>query len=179
MTRERLPRWLAGYCALLAVAAFALSALASCQCIECLHEGPWRFVGPPAGAEASYTHLQACSAAWAGDTVPYVTPPFESITWVKVQGSAIRSGNAYAEQFGAFAQTRGGDTILIASDYWSRTDLRDDELLHVLQNHHPQIALGDWYVPALWAACGVPLPLGVDRSPSSLPFTPFPSPGAS
>lgn len=134
----------------------AFVAFVACGPIIAYHEGPWRFIGPPPGAAGIWPHLRVCAAGWAG-VAPY-DDPFYGITWVQVQGSAIRSGSDWAKAEGAKAQTRAGDTVLIVDDYWHDQAVIASEELHVLQNHHPELALGNWYVPGLWDACGVPLP---------------------
>lgn len=129
--------------------AYALSALASCSCIECWHEGPWHFVGKPPAADRVFAHDLSCAAAYTHQLHPDPADSLHAVeytdvldslvhTWVQVQGSAIRSGSDYARAYGASAQYRP-DTILIVDDYWNDEATIASEEMHPLQDRHHEL----------------------------------------
>lgn len=161
MTRERLPRWLAVYCAALAVAAGALSAVAGCGPIVGLHEGGHEIVQRDGTTVASFDSDRACAQGWArryyhDSTITYRDSESEVAAYVKVHGDAImRWGFPVAE-------TVAGDTIYFTAHLYDLGPfIVPHGQLHVLQERHPELKPGgDIHFPPLWGYCGIPTRFG-------------------
>lgn len=161
-TRERLPRWLVLYCAFLIVAAFGLSAMASCTWDEFLHGVPYReggheLIRRDRGTATTFAADVACSQSWArvwyhDPTITYRDSETEVVAYVKVHGDVIKTTSGDA------AETVRGDTVLfVAHLYALEPVILQHGQLHVIQARHPELQPGgDIHYPPLWAACHIP-----------------------